>query len=599
MHERKPALTLPTWDLISIFPSLNSDEFKSTITQIQAEIAALSTATENGPRSNLELATLLGRYNAVLELAETAEGYAACLFLEDSRSTLASSWITRTRRMRAELQQIEQRMMTHAADISAEAEPHCPEILQDHRYWMRQAHATASHRLSADEERMALELNESGGAAWEMLRHQIVGGLAVYDDLIRSDISLVTLQQRNRDPDRPTRERAYQLELGAWASVAPTLAAALNSIKVEALVMSRRRGWESTLDQSLSENRIDQDVLDAMLSAAERVLPDLRRYLAAKATLLGVRQLTWYDLYAPVGADEAQLPFDSARDLILDQFGRYSSNARHLGETAFNEHWIDAEPRPHKRAGGVNVSLGGGRSRILTNYHPSHEGVRMLTHELGHAYHARVLEQARRSAVQRWATPWVMAETAAIFFETIVRDAAIDLAPADKQLVAIEANLQLLCRRVADILCAFRFEEELFRRRPSGHLAADDLTHLMSSIQSNVYGGSLNQDTRHPYMWAVLPHYYSTESSFNNYPYMFATLLSLGLYAQFEADPSGFSHRFDEMLSLSGMDDVVSLTNRFGIDLRSPDFWHFAMELVRRDIDRFTQLVQISGSEVS
>jgi oligoendopeptidase F len=89
-----------------------------------------------------------------------------------------------------------------------------------------------------------------------------------------------------------------------------------------------------------------------------------------------------------------------------------------------------------------------------------------------------------------------------------------------------------------------------------------------------------------------LPHYYTTESSFNNYPYMFGTLFSLGLYARFQTDPAGFSTEFDDFLSLTGMADAATLAGRFGIDLRSPEFWHSGINFVRQDIDRFEILIQ-------
>ncbi|MBA2452123.1 MAG: oligoendopeptidase F, partial [Chloroflexia bacterium] len=86
--------------------------------------------------------------------------------------------------------------------------------------------------------------------------------------------------------------------------------------------------------------------------------------------------------------------------------------------------------------------------------------------------------------------------------------------------------------------------------------------------------------------------YYTTESSFNNYPYMFGTLFSLGLYARFQTDPAGFSTEFDDFLSLTGMADAATLAGRFGIDLRSPEFWHSGIHFVRQDIDRFEMLIQ-------
>lgn len=600
MNAPKPSSPLPRWDLSSIYPGLDSDKFTLAVARLEADAATLSELVAHDSLSSQQIARILRRHNTALDLAETVEGYAACCLLANSTDEEARSWAARMRQARTELQHVERRLMTLAAGLDAKKETSWPEILRQHVFAIHQERVTTAHTLSPVEEDLVVKLNETGGSAWETLRHQTVDAMTVVVDEDGSrEIPLVMLQQRRDDPDRATRERAYRLEIAAWESVAPVIGAALNGIKGEVLVLSQRRGWASPLDQSLHENRIDRDVLHAMFSAVESGLPDIRRYLRTKASALGMPQLAWYDLYAPAATDVADWPFEITRELIVNEFGRYSQGAQQLAETAFSQRWIDAEPRPNKRGGGMCVTVGGGRSRILVNYSSSFDAVRMLAHELGHAYHAWILERAGRTAIQRWMTPWVLSESAAIFFETLVRDAAVQASGPANRLATIEANVQTLCRRVVDILSAFRFEQRVFERRRDGALGVDDLKELMSSAQRDSYGSGIDAQALHPYMWAVLPHYYTTESSFNNYPYMFGTLFSLGLYARFQADPAEFSVQFDDFLSLTGMADAATLAGRFGIDLRSPAFWLSGMNVIRQEIDRFEELAgaTIEGSE--
>ncbi|CAN5133789.1 M3 family oligoendopeptidase [soil metagenome] len=593
MNDPKPSSPLPGWDLSSIYPGFDSDEFTTAVDRLETDIAALATLVAHPSLSPRWITRILARYNPALDLAEIVEGYAACRLLVNSADEPARYWASRTRQVRTELQHSERRLMTLAAAHDAVTENSWSEILRDHVFAIQQARVTAAHMLSPDEEDLALKLNESGGSAWERLRHQTVDAMTVTmgEDGVH-EVPLVMLQQRRDDPDRAVRADAYRLEIAAWDPVAPTIGAALNSIKGEALVVSQHRGWATPLDQSLHENRIDCNVLNAMLSAAEDSLPDMRRYLRTKARAVGVPQLAWYDLYAPVASDVADWPLETARELIVNEFGRYSKGAQQLVEMAFSRSWIDAESRPNQRGGGVCVAVGGGRSRILINYNASFDGLRMFAHELGHAYHNWIHDQAGRTAVQRWMTPWVLSETAAIFFETLVRDAVVQASDHANRLAAVESNVQILCRRVVEILNAFRFEQRLFERRKDGALSVDQIKELTTTVQRETYGDSLDHDALHPFMWAVLPHYYTTESSFNNYPYMFGTLFSLGLYARFQTDPAGFSTEFDDFLSLTGMADTATLAGRFGIDLRSPEFWHSGIHFVRQDIDRFEMLIQ-------
>mgnify|MGYP000974669483 FL=1 len=113
----------------------------------------------------------------------------------------------------------------------------------------------------------------------------------------------------------------------------------------------------------------------------------------------------------------------------------------------------------------------------------------------------------------------------------------------------------------------------------------------MLDAQRQTYGDGLDQSRLHPYMWAVKGHYYSTGRSFYNYPYMFGLLFGLGLYARYQADPTAFKASYDDLLSSTGLADAATLAARFGIDIRTPDFWRASLDLIRRDIDRFEQLV--------
>src|SRR5205085_42181 len=199
-------------------------------------------------------------------------------------------------------------------------------------------------------------------------------------------------------------------------------AAPMNSIKGEVNVLSRRRGWESPLEASLVDNNIDRQTLDAMMTAAHESFPDFRRYLRAKARALGLERLAWYDLFAPIGSEDRVWSFDESASCSVEQFGAYSARLADFAARAFREHWIDAEPRAGKIDGACCAWLRRDESRVFANYKAAFSGVSTLAHELGHAYHN--LNLVQRTMLQR-STPMTLAETASIFCETIIRNAAL------------------------------------------------------------------------------------------------------------------------------------------------------------------------------
>jgi oligoendopeptidase F len=227
-------------------------------------------------------------------------------------------------------------------------------------------------------------------------------------------------------------------------------------------------------------------------------------------------------------------------------------------------------------------------SRVFANFKPSYYGMSTLAHELGHGYHN--LCKAGRTALQR-VTPMTLAETASIFCETIVREAALAQSVPAEQLAILEASLQSACQVTVDITCRFLFEEGVFARRATRELSVAELNELMLDAQRQTYGDGLDGAHLHPYMWAVKQHYYSTGRSYYNYPYMFGLLFGLGLYAQYRQDPERFRAGYDDLLASTGLADAATLAARFGADIRDGAFWTASLDMLRADIDRFEELV--------
>jgi oligoendopeptidase F len=186
--------------------------------------------------------------------------------------------------------------------------------------------------------------------------------------------------------------------------------------------------------------------------------------------------------------------------------------------------------------------------------------------------------------------PMTLAETASIFCETIVRQAALREAGPKEELALLEDSLQNACQVVVDINSRFLFEQRLFERREWRELSIAELNELMLEAQRETYGDGLDEAALHPYMWAVKTHYYSSGRSFYNYPYMFGLLFGLGLYAHYRRDPESFKQRYDNLLSSTGLSDAATLAARFQIDLRSEAFWRASLDLVRQDVTRFEEL---------
>ncbi len=600
------AAALPRWDMTPIYPSLESPEFADGFAAARAAVDALrvlfdAEGIDQQAHHGLD-ATAIARaehvipqYNAVLAQTHTLEAYIRSFVATDSRDTVAQARQSEWEQVALVLRQLGTRFAGWVGSLDVAALVAQSPVAANHEYALQKAQTQARHLMSPAEEALAAELNITGGGAWSKLYGNIASQIMVPIELDGQQQELPMSDVRNlaMSPDREVRRRGFAAETAAWARHAVPIAAALNSIKGQVNTLTRRRGWDSALDEAIFTAGIDRTTLDAMLTAANESFPDFRRYLHLKAQALGVERLAFYDLFAPVGGGERPWAFTDAANFIVTQFGAYSPKLSDFAARAFRENWIDAAPRVGKRGGAFCMFLRGDESRVLANFTPSYDSMSTLAHELGHGYHN--LNLADRTILQRQ-TPMTLAETASIFCETLIRDAALADAEPAEQIQIVEAFIQNAAQVVVDITSRFLFESRVFERRRARELSVAELCDLMRDAQIETYGDGLDQSQLHPYMWAAKVHYYNPGLSFYNFPYMFGLLFGLGLYAHYQRDPASFRRGYDELLSSTGLADAATLAARFDIDLHTPDFWRSSLNVVRADIDRFAGLVQGTGA---
>jgi oligoendopeptidase F len=591
---------LPRWDMSVVYPGLDSPEFERDLRSFVRALDELEGLFDEAQIDRTQsplnpdlaagiLERILPPYNALNDHAWTLGAYVYAFVSVDSRDEYAQARLSELERHTVRLSKLHTRLTAWAGSQEVDALLERSEQARQHAYWLQRARVVAEHMMSPAEEALAAEMRLTGSNAWTRLYGNLTSQIQATVEIRgeRQTLTMSMLRNLATDADREVRRAAYEAELQAWEQHAMPIASALNAIKGETNLLMRKRHWDSPLHASLFQNAIDEATLHAMLEAAYESFPDFRRYLHAKARLLGIERCAWYDLFAPVGKETRTWSFDEAAQFIIEQFATYSQKLSDFARRAFEERWIDAPPQPGKHDGAYCMRLRRDESRILTNYKPVFNGMGTLAHELGHAYHNLCL--AERTYLQRM-TPATLAETASIFCNTIIDQAALRDADREEQIAILEASLQGVCQVVVDITSRYLFEKEVFERRAERELSARELCEIMRDAQLQTYGDGLDENALHPYMWAAKPHYYG--GLFYNYPYMFGLLFGLGLYARYLDDPDGFRARYDDLLSRTGMADAPTLAAEFGFDLRTPDFWRGAFDTVRQNIDRLESLAQ-------
>lgn len=466
-------------------------------------------------------------------------------------------------------------------------------LLKEHEFFLKQISQQTKYMLSEDEEVLISKMKNTGSTAWTNLQNMITSTILIDFELEGKTVALPLPAIRNLayHSDGDIRKSAYEAELNAYPRLEQSSCAALNGIKGEVITICERRGYESPLDETLQDSRMTQKTLDAMFTAMEESFPTFHRYFRRKAEVLGYKNgLPFYDLFAPMGNINSSFTYEEAMDYVVKNFSTFSDKLGNYAKNAYEKNWIDVLPREGKRGGAFCSNLHPiGESRILANFDGSFSNTITLAHELGHGYHGLNLKE---ESFLNSSYPMPIAETASIFCETIVMNAALKDANVDEELSLLESSISDSAQVIVDIYSRFLFESEVFERRKSHALSVNEMKEIMLSAQKEAYGDGLDEAFLHPYMWINKTHYYSAGRNFYNFPYAFGLLFSKGLYAEYLKRGQDFIGEYDELLRATGSKDIVDVAKMMDIDIENPEFFRNSLKLVEKDIERFLQLTE-------
>ena len=581
------------WNLDILYTGFDDPKYSEDTQLLTQEIEALNTLAGN--MADMDEATLVSEYVAISErlnlLASKVGIFANLKYSANTKDTEAASAFGRLMGMLSATAAPSTKISQAIAQISdLEAIIAGSPALAEYRYMLSNIQRDSKHLLSDKEEALFAKMNISGAGAWSDLHSSLTSSVTATVD--GKEMPLSSVRNLAYSPDPETRRKAYEAELSCYDKIKDSVAFALNSIKLQVLNECEMRGYESPLAKTLYTSRMKQETLDALLSAMEEYMPVFRKYLKAKAKALGHEgSLPWYDLFAPMGKNDKEYTTEDAREYLLNIFKKFDAELHDMVKSAFDQAWIDFYPREGKVGGAFDCGVPSAKqSRVLTNFDGSFSDVVTLAHELGHSFHDR---QVFKNSILNQDYSMPVAETASTFNEVLVMSTAIkEATDKDTKIALIESELMDACQIICDIYSRFTFEKSVFDNRTDEFMGADRLSTLMLEAQKKAYGDGLDESLMHQYMWVCKGHYYSGGLSFYNFPYAFGGLFARGLYAKYESEGEAFVDTYKEMLRATAVMDIEDCAKIAGIDLTNKSFWCRGLEVIKKEIDEFCELVE-------
>jgi oligoendopeptidase F len=578
---------LPRWDLSDLYPAPDSVEFASDLARAESDAIEFASRFK-GKLDSLPgdgLAGAVQTFEALQDRLGRIASFASLVYAGDMSDPAVGAFYQNTTER---LNEIETKLLFFALELNEIDDDTLEDLfgqsgaLSHYRPWFRDIRAFRPHQLSDDLERLLHEKDVAGRASWTRLFDETMAGLRfpVGGEMLTSEQALHRMS--DRDPDR-RRESACALG-EVFGANARLFALITNTLAKDKEIEDR---WRRYVDPAASRhlsNHVEPEVVDALVAAVTAAYPRLsHRYYALKARWLGQDTLAFWDRNAPVpDADDRLIPWDEARDIVLDAYASFSDELATEGRRFFDNPWIDAPTRPGKAPGAfAHPTVPSAHPYLLLNYQGKQRDVMTLAHELGHGVH-QVLAAGRGALLAP--TPLTLAETASVFGEQLTFRALLDReVDARRRRAMLAGKVEDMLNTVVRQIAFYQFERQVHEERRRGEISAERLGEIWLGVQRESLGPTFRFDPEYRFFWCYIPHF--IHSPFYVYAYAFGDCLVNSMYAVYLDAHHGFQDKYLDMLRAGGTLGHRDLLAPFGLNALDPTFWKRGLDVISGFID--------------
>ena len=448
--------------------------------------------------------------------------------------------------------------------------------------------APCGHTSFPTIEKLLYEKYVAGRASWVRLFDETMAGLRF--PYRGRDLSATEILNLLSDHDGTVRKEAAKSTGKVLGDNIRLFSLITNTLAKDKEIEDRWRNFARPVSSRNLSNYVEDEVVDALVAAVKESYPRLsHRYYELKARWFGVKQLDYWDRNAPPpDKDDRIVPWNEARDTVLNAYGAFSEDLAGIGRKFFDNAWIDAPVRPGKASGAfAPPTVPSAHPYLLLNYQGKTRDVMTLAHELGHGVH-QVLAGPQGQLMAD--TPLTLAETASVFGEMLTFQAMLDAtddAKSRRAMLAskVEDMINTAVRQVA----FYEFERKVHGARREGELSAEKLSEIWFDVQGESLGPAIRFEEEYGHFWAYIPHF--IHSPFYVYAYAFGDCLVNSLYSLYEDSGPDFVDKYFDMLKAGGTLRHKELLAPFGLDATDPHFWLRGLGLVESFIDELEELL--------
>ncbi|HTZ47308.1 MAG TPA: oligoendopeptidase F [Verrucomicrobiae bacterium] len=394
-------------------------------------------------------------------------------------------------------------------------------------------------------------------------------------------------------PNRSDREKVMSTFFKTLGDYRGTFGSTLDTSIQASIFYAHARHYDTSLDAALDGPNIPTAVYSKLLEGVNRNLATFQRYLRLRKRLLGLQELHYYDLYAPlVKTADTHYTVEESEKYILEALAPLGPEYAAAAKRAFAERWIDFYPTEGKASGGyMSGNAYDVHPYILLNYNGKYTDMSTIAHELGHSMQSYFSNKAQPYPLARY--PIFVAEVASTFNEALLIEYML------KKIDDPAVKLSLLGNYLENIKgTVFRqtqfaeFELRMHQMAEKGEpLTGDAISKLYADIVKKYYGqdqGVCIVDDYVAYEWAFIPHFYN-----NFYVYQYATSFtaSSALSEKVLSGQPGATEHYLAFISSGGSKYPIELLKDAGVDMTTDEPLELTVKKMNRIMDEIEKLL--------
>ena len=602
-HDRSKVPDDYKWDLTSIYPS--DQAWRAAKEKLATELPKLRQFQGTLPSSASRLAD-------ALEAQSYFDKELTRLFVYASMSSDQDTRVSTYQGMQQEMIQLGSILGTETAFIEPEIlkmdnatierfltqEPR----LHVFRHYLDDIARRRAHTLSNAEEKLL-----AGSSVMASGPSSVYGIFAdadfPYPSVILSDGKTAKLDKaaftlRRGSLSREDRQKVMEAFFTALGKYRATFGSMMNSSVQTSAFYARARNYDNSLQAALDQPNIPVSVYSRLVDGVNRNLPTFQRYLKLRKRMMGLSELHYYDLYAPlVSSVDTKYPVDVAERNILEALAPLGPEYAAGAKRAFTERWIDMYPTEGKTAGAYsNGAAYDVHPYMLLNYNGKYDDMSTLAHELGHTMHSYFSNKTQPYPLSSY--PIFVAEVASTFNEALLIDYMLKQIKDDATRLSLLGNyLESIKGTVFRQTQFAEFELRIHEMVEKGQpLTGDALSKLYLEIVKKYYGHDQGVCIVDDYIadeWAFIPHFYN---SFYVFQYATSFTASSALSEKVLSGDPGATERYLKFISAGKSKYPIELLKDAGVDMTTDEPLELTVRKMNRVMDEMERLLNKAGT---